>query len=111
VVAVRTAQEKDVFSVVNDAAVTNWCDVGEMTWMSQVAAPRLGAFHDSMPNTLGMAVLPLGKYAALNESVLPDVSGLATVLIPFSHKWSAYWLLWFNRNDEALNAVVLAMLV
>ena len=94
-VAVLTAPKKDVFSAVKEAAVTSSCDVGERTWMLQVAAPAfpvpvVGAVHESLPKILGIAVSPLGKYAALKESVRPVVDGLATVLIPFSHRWSAY---------------------
>ena len=95
--AVLTAPEKDVLSTVKEAAVTRSCDVGERTWMLQVASlacsvsvPVVGAVHESFPKMLGIAVSPLGKYAALKESVLPVVDGLATVLIPFSHRWSAY---------------------
>lgn len=71
----------------------------------------MGEFHESLPKILGIAVSPLGRYAALKESVLPVVDGLATVLIPFSHKWSAYWLLRFNRNADALKVVVAVMMV
>jgi hypothetical protein len=89
--------ENDAMPLVKDAAVTSCCDVGERTWMLHVASsassgvvPVVGAVHESLPKILGIALSPLGKYAALKESVLPVVEGLATVLIPFSHRWSAY---------------------
>lgn len=117
-VAVRIAPKKDVFSAVKEAAVTSSCDVGERTWMLQVASLAfsmsvsvVGAVHESLPKMLGIDVSPFGRYAALKESVLPVVDGLATVLIPFSHRWSAYWLLRVIRNVDALKVVVVVMVI